>query len=244
VFQSASVRPLMGMESPETTCRGLIAATVCGHGPGWGSCILRTAIRSLPRLDETEAGDLTWVVRRTRLASIVRRGALAFAVILSCGLFTSNVSRAQTPDPTASEPTTISPGSDAVEWHRTLEKSISYQTIVVATDQLLYFMIVTGTPSTELGFLAANAATGVVYYVLFDETWRAVEPKSDVASVDTSVTKAIAYRVFDTARVLGVSLAIGTTLSGSVAVTAASAAVRTGVYMLHEYAWSLVSNRR
>ncbi len=58
-----------------------------------------------------------------------------------------------------------------------------------------------------------------------------------------NLTKAIAYRVFDTARVLGVTLAIGTPLEASLEVAAAIAATRTVIYLLHDYAWSWVDNQ-
>ena len=42
---------------------------------------------------------------------------------------------------------------------------------------------------------------------------------------------------------LAVTLAVGTPLVGSLEVTAASAAVRTCVYIVHDYIWSFVPGR-
>jgi uncharacterized membrane protein len=131
----------------------------------------------------------------------------------------------------------------APQWQRSLTKALTYQGVVVSTDQLLYWAIITGTAVSELEFLAANAVTGVAYYFTFDEAWRAAGFAPAYGESDVSVTKAISYRVFDTARVLGVTLAIGTPFSGSLAVTAAIAATRTGIYMLHDYVWSLATSR-
>jgi uncharacterized membrane protein len=115
--------------------------------------------------------------------------------------------------------------------------------LVVTTDQFLYYALTAASPATELSFLATNAVSGVAYYVLFDTAWReaTVEPAADKDQV--SITKAVVYRVFDTARVLGVSLAVGTPLAGSLALTAASATVRTIVYIVHDYAWSYVGGQ-
>jgi uncharacterized membrane protein len=144
-------------------------------------------------------------------------------------------------------------------WHRSLAKSLSYQAIVVSTDQLLYWTLVTGTAATGIEFFIANAVTGVAYYVAFDETWGglpgnasgttgplgpaghpiATPPTGD----DVSLSKAVAYRMFDTARVLTVTLAVGAPLVSSVEVAIASAAVRTGVYIAHDYVWSYVPGR-
>ncbi len=121
---------------------------------------------------------------------------------------------------------------------RSLPKALTYQTIVIATDQLLYWAIVTGTIESELEFLAGNAITGVAYYVAFDELWAATGLDTGTDASKVNVTKALAYRVFDTARVFGVTLAIGTPLAGSLEVSAAIAATRTIIYVLHDYAWS------
>jgi uncharacterized membrane protein len=124
------------------------------------------------------------------------------------------------------------------DWRRSLEKALTYQTIVVTTDQLLYWTIVTGTSATELVFFVANAMTGVGYYVAFDEVWAAAGLDPAPGDSQVSVGKAVAYRVFDTARVFGITLAVGTPIVASLEVTAAIAATRTVIYMLHDYAWS------
>jgi hypothetical protein len=129
-------------------------------------------------------------------------------------------------------------------WRHSLTKALSYQTIVVTTDQLLYWTIVTGTAASEWEFLASNAVTGIGYYVLFDEAWTGAGLDPAPGNSQVSLTKAIAYRVFDTARVLGVTLAIGTPLTASLEVTAAIAATRTAIYVLHDYAWSWVDGTR
>lgn len=124
------------------------------------------------------------------------------------------------------------------ELRRSLPKALTYQAIVLATDQLLYWAIVTGTIESELEFLAGNAVTGVAYYVAFDELWAATGLDTGADGNEVNITKALAYRVFDTARVFGVTLAIGTPLAGSLEVAAAIAATRTAIYVLHDYAWS------
>lgn len=129
-------------------------------------------------------------------------------------------------------------GGALPELRRSLPKAVTYQTIVLATDQLLYWAIVTGTVESELEFLAGNAVTGVAYYVAFDELWAATGLDTGADGGPVNVTKALAYRVFDTARVFGVTLAIGTPLAGSLEVAAAIAATRTAIYVLHDYAWS------
>ena len=126
-----------------------------------------------------------------------------------------------------------------MDWHHSLTKALSYQAVVVSTDQVLYWAIVTGTTESELEFLAANAVSGVAYYVGFDSVWHAAGLDPAGGGSEVSVGKAVAYRVFDTARVLAVTLAIGTPLAASLEVTAAIAATRTLIYMLHDYAWSL-----
>ena len=130
------------------------------------------------------------------------------------------------------------------ELRRSLPKAVTYQTIVLATDQLLYWAIVTGTVESELEFLAGNAVTGVAYYVAFDELWAATGLDTGADGSPVNVTKALAYRVFDTARVFGVTLAIGTPLAGSLEVAAAIAATRTAIYVLHDYAWSWATGSR
>lgn len=124
------------------------------------------------------------------------------------------------------------------ELRRSLPKALTYQAIVIATDQLLYWAIVTGTMESELEFLAGNAVTGIGYYVAFDELWYAAGLDTPAEATQPDVTKALAYRVFDTARVFGVTLAIGTPLAGSLEVSAAIAATRTAIYVLHDYLWS------
>lgn len=127
------------------------------------------------------------------------------------------------------------------DWRRSLTKALTYQTIVVSTDQLLYWAIVTGTTATELEFFAANAVTGVGYFVTFDQVWAAAGLDPAPGESQVSVSKAIAYRVFDTARAFAVTLAVGTPFVASLEVTAAIAATRTVIYMLHDYAWSWAS---
>jgi uncharacterized membrane protein len=123
------------------------------------------------------------------------------------------------------------------ELRRSLPRAITYQTIVIATDQLLYWAIISGTVESELEFLAGNAVTGVAYYVAFDELWAATGLDTGTDGNEVNVTKALAYRLFDTARVFGVTMAIGTPLAGSLEVAAAIAATRTAIYVLHDYAW-------
>ena len=129
-------------------------------------------------------------------------------------------------------------------WRRSLPKALTYQTIVVGTDQLLYWTMITGTPSSELAFLAGNAVSGVAYYVAFDAAWDAAgrEPPPSQEGVD--VSKALVYRVFDTLRAFAVARAVGTPVTGSVALAAAIAATRTGIYLLHDYAWSVLAPER
>lgn len=136
------------------------------------------------------------------------------------------------------------PGTEPMEWRRSFAKSLSYQAIVVTTDQIIFYVIVTGTPVAEIEFFAANAVTGVVYYVFFDDTWKTIIPQPASADGHVSFAKAVVYRAFDTARVFAVSFAIGTPLAGSIAVTAASAVVRTCIYILHDYVWSFISYGR
>lgn len=145
--------------------------------------------------------------------------------------------RAQAPD-------AVAPPAPALDWRHSLTKALSYQTIVVSTDQMLYWAIVTGTTETELEFLAANAITGVGYYVGFDAAWAAAGLDPAPGESQVSFGKAIAYRVFDTVRVFAVTLAIGTPLAASLEVTAAIAATRTAIYMLHDYAWSWSDHRQ
>jgi hypothetical protein len=60
----------------------------------------------------------------------------------------------------------------APESQHSLMKSLTYQGIVVATDQLLYGTIINGAAASELGFVVANATTtGVAHYVAFGEVW-------------------------------------------------------------------------
>ena len=68
---------------------------------------------------------------------------------------------------------TAPPEAPPADWRHSLTKAVTYQTIVVTTDQLLSWVIVTGTTATELEFFAANAVTGVGYYVAFDQVWAA-----------------------------------------------------------------------
>lgn len=137
--------------------------------------------------------------------------------------------------PETAGPDAVGEAAALAELRRSLPRAVTYQAIVLTTDQLLYWAIVTGTLESELEFLAGNAVTGIAYYVAFDELWAST-------GLDTSgqvnVTKALAYRVFDTARVFGVTLAIGTPLAGSIEVAAAIAATRTAIYLLHDYAWA------
>jgi uncharacterized membrane protein len=144
-------------------------------------------------------------------------------------------------------------GAGLSGWHRSLVKSVSYQAIVVTTDQVLYWTIITGAAASDAAFFVTNAVSGVAYYVAFDAVWGMLDP-AGVGAADplhpggagdaVSLSKALVYRVFDTARVMAVTLAVGTPLAGSLEVAAASAAVRTGVYIVHDYVWTLVPGRR
>ena len=126
----------------------------------------------------------------------------------------------------------------SAEWRWSLSKAVTYQTIVVTTDQLLYWAIVEETPESELEFFFANALTGIGYYVEFDKVWTTLGLDPAPGENAVSVRKALAYRVFDTARVFVITVAIGTPIAASLEVTAAIAATRTVTYMLHDYAWS------
>ncbi len=128
--------------------------------------------------------------------------------------------------------------NSSAEWRRSLAKAMTYQAIVVTTDQLLYWAIVEETPESELEFFFANALTGVGYYVGFDKVWTTLGLDPAPGENPVSVRKALAYRVFDTARVFVITVAIGTPIAASLEVTAAIAATRTVIYMLHDYAWS------
>ena len=192
-----------------------------------------------------------------RLFGVALGGAAVILVVSSL----STHGRAQEPvrtqsQPPAPPPEALSPPLPTTEipnapeqaaqtgWQRSLTKALTYQTIVVSTDQLLYWTIVTGTAATELEFFLANAATGVGYYVLFDKVWTAAGLDPAPGTNEVSVSKALAYRAFDTVRAFGVTLAVGTPLAASLEVTAAIAATRTLIYMLHDYAWSWVDTAR
>ena len=141
-------------------------------------------------------------------------------------------------DVDAAAPDATGPQGALPELRRSLPKAMTYQAIVIGTDQLLYWAIITGTMESELEFLAGNAVTGIAYYVVFDELWNAAGLDTPAEESGLDVTKALAYRVFDTARVFGVTLAIGTPLVGSLEVSAAIAATRTALYVLHDYLWT------
>ncbi len=128
----------------------------------------------------------------------------------------------------------------AQDWQRSLSRALTYQSIVLATDQVLYWVIVTGTTATELEFFAANAVSGVGYFVAFDQGWTAAGLDPSPGESQVSVGKAVAYRVIDTARVFAITQLLGTPIAASLGVTAAIAATRTVIYMLHDYAWSWV----
>lgn len=121
---------------------------------------------------------------------------------------------------------------------RSLEKALTYQSIVVTTDQLLYWTIMAGAAASDTGFLIANAVSGVAYYVAFDRVWTSLSLDPPPGGTEVSVTKAVAYRVFDTARAFAVTLAVGTPLAASVEIAAAIAVTRTAIYMLHDGLWS------
>ena len=127
----------------------------------------------------------------------------------------------------------VAPGMARAEeaswWRPSLVKAVTYQAIVVTTDQILYALITATPPTAAPGFFAANITSGVAYFDVFEHVWPDPQP---------SLAKAVVYRAFDTLRVFGVSLALGTPLGQSLGVTAASAAVRTGVYILHDHAWA------
>ncbi len=150
---------------------------------------------------------------------------------------------AQTPEAAAPQQAVVAPDAAGLDWRHSLTKALSYQTIVVSTDQMLYWVIVTGTTYSELEFLAANAVTGISYYVGFDAVWHAAGLDPAPGDSQVSFAKAIAYRVFDTVRVFVVAIAIGTPLTSSLEVTAAIAATRTVIYLLHDYAWSWADHR-
>lgn len=151
--------------------------------------------------------------------------------------------RAAALEPLEFQPDATAPDDTLPEWRRSLPKALTYQAIVIGTDQFLYWAIITGTTASELEFLGANALTGIAYYVAFDELWHDVGLDPPPGDSQVNVTKAIAYRVFDTARAFGVTLGVGTSLTGSVQVAAAIAATRTAVYVLHDYAWSWLEGR-
>ena len=129
----------------------------------------------------------------------------------------------------------VAPGMARAEeaswWRPSLVKAVTYQAIVVTTDQILYAAITATTPLANPGFFAANVVTGIAYFDTFENVWRRHAPEGG------ELAKAATYRAFDTMRVFAVSLALGTPLGQSLGVTAASAAVRTGVYILHDIAW-------
>lgn len=172
------------------------------------------------------------------------RGNLVAAAVAAALVAVPVPGRAQVPGAAAPPFDAFPPEGVTLDWRHSLTKALSYQTMVVTTDQLLYWTIVTGSAAQEWEFLASNAVTGVGYYVLFDEAWAGAGLDTDPSNKQVSLTKAIAYRVFDTARVLGVTLAVGTPLTASLEVTAAIAATRTAIYLLHDYAWSWIDNQR
>lgn len=179
---------------------------------------------------------------RAACAAWARRVFLAAAmamVMLSLPVH----AQAQAPEAPTVEPDILPPADAPLDLRRSITKALSYQTIVVTTDQLLYWTIVTGSVASEWEFLTSNAITGIGYYVLFDAAWAGAGLNSTDSDGQVNLTKAIAYRVFDTARVLGVTLAIGTPLEASLEVAAAIAATRTVIYLLHDYAWSWVDNQ-
>ena len=187
-----------------------------------------------------------------RLLAFVRAASRrrVFAIVALAVLVLSAPApvRAQVPDaaatqPAAAPPPVLTPDVAPLDWRHSLTKALSYQTVVVTTDQVLYWVIVTGTTYSELEFLAANAVTGVSYYVGFDAVWHAAGLDPAPGAPPVSIGKAIAYRVFDTARVFAVAIAIGTPLTSSLAVTAAIAGTRTVIYMVHDYVWSLADHR-
>jgi uncharacterized membrane protein len=192
---------------------------------------------------------------------------IAAAAILSATSFGCHAKSGQSPKlATMAQDTKVAEGLSG--WQRSLTMALSYQAIVVSTDQLLYWTLVTGTPATEVEFFIANAVTGVAYYVAFDGGWDLLtatdsgtmgtlssaahggaatparsEPAIASAGDDVSLSKALVYRVFDTIRVLSVTLAVGTTLASSAEVAVASAVVRTSIYIAHDYVWSFVPGR-
>ena len=177
-----------------------------------------------------------------------RRRVFALVALAALVLAAPAPVRAQAPDAVAAHPAAVAQpavtaDTAALDWRHSLTKALSYQTVVVTTDQVLYWVIVTGTTYSELEFLAANAVTGVSYYVGFDAVWHAAGLDPAPGDPPVSVGKAIAYRVFDTARVFAVAIAIGTPLTSSLAVTAAIAGTRTLIYLVHDYVWSLADHR-
>lgn len=183
---------------------------------------------------------LDWLAACPPMAS-ARRCIAAAAVAMALSVPVPG--HAQAPDSAAPQPAIVAPEAAALDWHHSLTKALTYQTIVVSTDQVLYWVIVTGTTYSELEFLAANAVTGISYYVGFDAVWHTAGLDPAPGDSQVSLAKAIAYRVFDTLRVFAVAIAIGTPLTSSLEVTAAIAATRTVIYMLHDYAWSWADHR-
>lgn len=135
---------------------------------------------------------------------------------------------------------TAGDGAADAGW-RSVEKALTYQSIVVSTDQLLYWTIMAGAAASDTGFLIANAVSGVAYYVAFDGVWASLRLEPAPGDGEVSVAKAVAYRVFDTARALAVTLAVGTPLAASVEIAAAIAVTRTAIYVLHDAVWSHIA---
>lgn len=125
----------------------------------------------------------------------------------------------------------VARAEEASWWRPSLVKAVTYQAIVVTTDQILYSVVTATPPWANPGFFAANIVTGIAYFDTFETIWQRQAPDGG------ELAKAATYRAFDTMRVLAVSLALGTPLGQSLGVTAASAAVRTAVYILHDTAW-------
>lgn len=163
---------------------------------------------------------------------------LALALLLSLATLPALHNTAWSQRIEATAPAAQSVVEDSTLGRRSFVKALTYQAIVVTTDQILYSLITASSPSSNLGFFFANIVSGVLYYDFFEDAWH--QRDADSVTARDELNKAAVYRVFDTARVFAVAFSLGTPISQSLGVTAASAAVRTGVYVLHDYAWSFI----
>jgi len=145
------------------------------------------------------------------------------------------------PIPEAGAPETKPPMLDLSKYiDLAVFKTVSYQSIVVVTDAIIYAALMDAEVQGGGLFNAINGVTSPAVYYGFEEVWNsccATPPNAD-GSTSVNWVKAAIYRTISTTRTMIIALALGHEALPALGLAAAIALTRTGVYIANDYTWA------